>query len=171
MPSAAVTISAVRRGQKRCGQLGELHLASDKNPLANPRAQGLFENRGNDEFLPRRGSFQGKTRKAIFRLARIFDAERGPFWVKRRRFRFFKQALPFLFFYHLPSFAKYDGDRPFFSQLSPHFAGSPCLSFYSLYFIIAHLAVGKSRGREATRYRHLHFGLVPRAKQFVVIIA
>ena len=55
--------------------------------------KGLFENRGNDEFLPRRGSFQGKNRKAIFRLARIFDAERGPFWVKRRRFRFFKQAL------------------------------------------------------------------------------
>jgi hypothetical protein len=53
----------------------------------------LFENRGNDEFLPRRGSFQGKNRKAIFRLARIFDAERGPFWVKRRPFRFFKQAL------------------------------------------------------------------------------
>ncbi|WP_322172672.1 hypothetical protein [Acutalibacter caecimuris] len=53
----------------------------------------MFENRGNDEFLARRGQFQGENRKAISRLTRIFDVESGLLWQKRRRFRFFKQAL------------------------------------------------------------------------------
>ena len=40
-----------------------------------------------------KGSIARKNRKAIFRLARMFDAERGRFWAKRQWFRFFKQAL------------------------------------------------------------------------------
>ena len=35
----------------------------------------------------------GKNRKPTCRLARIFDTEDGRFWAKKRRFRFFKQAL------------------------------------------------------------------------------
>ncbi|MCI8386402.1 MAG: hypothetical protein HFE95_08220 [Acutalibacter sp.] len=53
----------------------------------------MFENRGNDGILTRSGQLQGENRKEYLRITRIFDAEDGCFWVKRRRFRFFKQAL------------------------------------------------------------------------------
>ena len=43
--------------------------------------------------MVQRRRFQGENRKEYLRITRIFDAEDGCFWVKRRRFRFFKQAL------------------------------------------------------------------------------
>ena len=43
--------------------------------------------------MTRSGQLQGENRKEYLRITRIFDAEDGCFWVKRRRFRFFKQAL------------------------------------------------------------------------------
>ncbi len=43
--------------------------------------------------MTRSGQLQGENRKEYLRITRIFNAEDGCFWVKRRRFRFFKQAL------------------------------------------------------------------------------
>ncbi len=47
--------------------------------------------------IAQKGSIARKNRKAIFRLARRFDAESGRFWAKRRSFRCFQQALARLF--------------------------------------------------------------------------
>ena len=43
--------------------------------------------------MTRSGRLQGENHKEYLRIPRIFDAEDDHFWVKRRRFRFFKQAL------------------------------------------------------------------------------
>jgi len=46
----------------------------------------LSEDRGKENFCPEGASIARKNRKAIFRLAGIFDAERGPFLGKKQRF-------------------------------------------------------------------------------------
>ena len=61
-----------------------LLVKTDRISVFSNILQSLFKNRGNDFF---------DKRSALRKETKIFNAEDGPFWAKRRRFRWFKQAL------------------------------------------------------------------------------
>ncbi len=61
-----------------------LLVKTDRIPAFSNILQSLFKNRGNDVF---------DKKSALRKETEIFDAEDAPFWAKRRRFRWFKQAL------------------------------------------------------------------------------